>query len=480
MADEKDTNKTSALADDIFVSAPSIANRHDKPTQTNALLSQLKGIHSSNSRASLPQSTRFTAPITVLPNPFPRTLLTAIVTVQASLSLDNKDDKGKTQAASKAAPPPPGRRPPPPAGGENVPPRRREPPPGWKRRTEGSSSSPPGRAGAGGAPKRELTEKEKEQRREYYERKRRAEGDKKKAKAHRDHDLIDKLDETNPFGMSLGTYTSLCASQFAQTNIVPVHHAGPYDAVNPSRNKATNRHAPMFAFPKDSVNMSMGGSGPLNKRPDHKTFMGNNDGDATADYGVAAAPLKPDVAMFDPHQRASVIHGDESVGLGTSTFLEGTPAAKAAVEKAQQESSLEGGMEGNGLGRKKSLFRRGLSKREPGFSTGRMTNPEGAYYRDRPSAGSMSSPRGENNPFFNEYEPTKGGEEQLSVRRTSGSTPTDSKTAMPGSLERRVTMDSFEQQQQPPKPKVGLLGRMKSLKGGPRSRAPAPLDRDYV
>lgn len=230
--------------------------------------------------------------------------------------------------------------------------------------------------------------------------------------------------------------------------------------------------------------MSMGGSGPLNKRPDHKTFMGNNDGDATADYGVAAAPLKPDVAMFDPHQRASVIHGDESVGLGTSTFLEGTPAAKAAVEKAQQESSVD--VEDNGgLGRKQSVFRRALaSKREGrggGFSaSGRMTNPEGVYYRDRPSGGSLSSPRGETNPFFNEYEPNKGGEEQLSVRRTSGNNPTDSKAAVPGSLERRATTESFEQQQQQPKPKMGLLGRMKSLKGGPRSRAPAPLDRDYV
>lgn len=238
----------------------------------------------------------------------------------------------------------------------------------------------------------------------------------------------------------------------------------------------------MSAFPVDSVNMSMGGSGPLNKRPDHKTFMGMNDGDATADYGVAAAPLKPDVAMFDPHQRASVIHGDESVGLGTSTFLEGTPAAKTAVEKAEMESREAAMMQGGGgMQRKPSLAQRLRRPKQAGFSaSGRMTNPEGVYYRDRPSGGSMSSPRGETNPFFNEYEPTKDGE-QLSVRRTSGGNATESKApAVPASLERRATADSFEQQQQQPKPKVGLLGRMKSLKGGPRSRAPAPLDRDYV
>lgn len=223
--------------------------------------------------------------------------------------------------------------------------------------------------------------------------------------------------------------------------------------------------------------MSMGGSGPLNKRPDHATFMGNNDGDATADYGVSLAPPKADVAMFDPHQRAPVIHGDESVGLGTSTFLEGTPAAKAAVEKAQLESRDLGPMDG-GLQRKKSLAQRirGINRppREGFNSSGRMTNPEGVHYRDRPSGGSLSSPRGENNPFFSEYEPSKDGEEQISVRRTSATNAGDSKAALPGGLERRATADSIAEQ---PKPKGGLLGRMKSLKGGPRSR---PVDKDYV
>lgn len=226
--------------------------------------------------------------------------------------------------------------------------------------------------------------------------------------------------------------------------------------------------------------MSMGGSGPLNKRPDHATFMGNNDGDATADYGVSLAPpTKKDVAMFDPHLRASVIHGDETVGLGTSTFLEGTPAAKAAVEKAQQESLEQAAMDG-GLQRKKSLAQRirGINRpqREGFNSSGRMTNPEGVYYRDRPSAGSVSSPRGETNPFFNEYEPSKDGEEQISVRRTSGGATNPKSPPLSGGLERRATVDSMAAEPQP-KPKGGLLGRMKSLKGGPRSR---PVDKDYA
>ncbi|CAN8100553.1 unnamed protein product [Discula destructiva] len=377
------------------------------------------------------------------------------------------DDKGKAVAPSTGSPPVARRAPPRP---ENVPPgARRGPPPNHRPRPSGPSggpNSPPRRPSGAGrlrGPERPLTEEEKKKRAEYYERKRR-EGSKKKSapvRAHRDRDVIDKLDETNPFGLPT------------------IHHAGPYDAVLTSRNKATNKHAPMSAFPKDSVNMSLGGSGPINKRPDHAAFMGNNDGDATADFGTShVSKPSADVAIFDAHQRASVIHGDESVGLGTSTFLEGTPAAKAAVEKAQQESMLRATMEaGGGLQRKKSLAQRiGIRPQRPGFSSsGRMTNPEGVYYRDRPSGGSMSSPRGENNPFFSEYEPNKDGEEQISVRRTNGGADaSDSKPPLPGSLERRVTADSISEQ---PKPKGGLLGRMKSLKGGPRTR---PVDKDYV
>lgn len=220
--------------------------------------------------------------------------------------------------------------------------------------------------------------------------------------------------------------------------------------------------------------MSLGGSGPINARPDHATFMGKATEEAFNDYGISLAPpTKKDIAMFDPHARVSVIHGDETVGLGTSTFLEGTPAAKHAVEKAEQENALR---EEGGLQRKKSLAQRirGMNRppREFGGS-GRMTNPEGVYYRDRPSAGSMSSPRGENNPFFAEYEPGKDGEEQISVvRKPSVSGPTS--PPLPGNLERRATTDALSNSDQP-KAKTGLLGRMKSLKGGPRSR---PADRD--
>lgn len=217
----------------------------------------------------------------------------------------------------------------------------------------------------------------------------------------------------------------------------------------------------------------MGGSGPLNARPDHSTFMGNGNDEAFNDYssGISVVPpTKKDLTMFDPHMRVSVVHGDETQGLGTSTFLEGTPAAKAAVEKAEQENAALG-QEG-GLGRKKSLAQRirGMnSTRRGGFQpSGRTTNPDGAY-RDHGSSGSMTSPRNETNPFFAEYEPNKGGEEQISVRKMSAGGPTS--PPFPGGLERRATTDAlggFEQGK--PKTGGGLLGRMKSLKGGPRSR----------
>lgn len=218
--------------------------------------------------------------------------------------------------------------------------------------------------------------------------------------------------------------------------------------------------------------MSMGGSGPINARADHSTFMGRANDEAFADYGISVAPpTKKDVAVFDPHDRASMIHGDETVGLGTSTFLEGTPAAKAAVEKAQQENFQP---QDGGLQRKKSLAQRirGMNRPQRDFSaSGRMTNPEGVY-RDRASAGgSMTSPRGENNPFFAEYEPGKDGEEEISVKKLNDTSPTSPR--LPGGLERRATTDTLNE---PPKQKTGLLGRMKSLKGGPRSR---PVDRDF-
>lgn len=57
---------------------------------------------------------------------------------------------------------------------------------------------------------------------------------------------------------------------------------------------------------------------------------------------------------FDTRLKTEMVHGVESAGLGTSTFLEGAPAPKSAIEKAAAEEAEEG----NGLVRKKSLVQK--------------------------------------------------------------------------------------------------------------------------
>lgn len=129
-----------------------------------------------------------------------------LLTLQANLSIDDKD-RGKAVAPSTQSP---ARRPVP--RPENVPPgARRGPPPGHRSRPSGppGPNSPPRRAPSGAGrprgPERPMTEEEKKKRRDY-ERKKALGQTKKVVKAHRDRDLIDKLDETNPFGSSLGTF----------------------------------------------------------------------------------------------------------------------------------------------------------------------------------------------------------------------------------------------------------------------------------
>ncbi|KAL2283972.1 hypothetical protein FJTKL_09213 [Diaporthe vaccinii] len=404
----------------------------------------------------------------------------------AGITIDTKDKKPDPPQR-----PPPMNRPGAPRG-ENMPPpgRRGPPPPNHKpsrsqeealrarrQRPNGDGpNSPPRRTGPGSGRGRRnsesslserpaLTEEERRARdkRRREERKRR-EGRDKPPRTHRDMDLIDKLDATSIYGTGL------------------FHHSGPYDAVIASRNKAASGRAPMAAFAKDSANMSIGGSGPLLARADHSTFMGNGTEEAFTDYATSisgAPPTKKDMALFDPHRRASVIHGDETVGLGTSTFLEGTPAARAAVQKAEQESAMQN--QDGGLQRKKSLAQRirGINRPPRGEfgPSGRLTNPD-TVYRDHSTSASMSSARNETNPFFAEYEPGKDGEEQITVRKMSQAGPgSPASPSLPGTLERRSTTDALggPEQQQPKKSGGGLLTRMKSLKGGPRSR---PSDRD--
>lgn len=270
------------------------------------------------------------------------------------------------------------------------------------------------------------------------------------------------------------------------------HHDGPFDALNPHRNRKGSRHTPMSAFPKDSVNMSLGGSGPLNTKPDHKALMGKHDEEAYLDYNrsyknqqgtipeeVPQTMTTKQASVFDPHARASILHGDETLGLGTSTFLEGAPAARTAVQRHQAETAQDT-ME-QGLQRKKSLAQRirGINRGPRDMNNrSRVTNPEGAY---GPRSGDLptGSSVGERNPFFNEFD-NKGGEERMTVRRQDPnpiSPASDNSPPRGYGLERRATTDaSAAMSSEPPKNQGGggFMTRVKSLKGGKRTRPEIP------
>ena len=247
----------------------------------------------------------------------------------------------------------------------------------------------------------------------------------------------------------------------------------------------------MQAFPKDSLNNVLGGSGPLNTRPDHATFMGNGEDEAFKDFANSAALEKmgssSNMPVFDPLSRGSILHGDESMGLGTSTFLEGTPAARTTIQRREAEKASD---PDGGLARKKSLAQRIRAINRPGprefQPSGRMTNPEGVYARRSPPADmptpttASAGPYGsaaERNPFFADFDGMKT-EETITVRRTDNPR---SPTSPVRGLERRATTDATSPDDGLGKPPGGLLARVKSLKGGRKTRptdAPAPPSKD--
>ncbi|PHH60208.1 hypothetical protein CDD81_1950 [Ophiocordyceps australis] len=286
-------------------------------------------------------------------------------------------------------------------------------------------------------------------------------------------DIIDQLDATSIYGTGL------------------FHHDGPFDALNPHRNRQSSRRAPMQAFPKDSLNNSLGGSGPVNQNPDHAVFMGNGTDEAFRDYAGGGRnkngynyPLSPngEAAIFDPISRGSIVHGDESYGLGTSTFLEGTPAARTAIARRQAEHAQE--LHEGGLQRKKSLAQRirHINKGQRDFApSGRMTNPEGAYTRLSPEAPPTSGSFApatvgtDSNPFFAEF---SKGEDSISVQPREGNVSPNNLPQVPrrmssGNVDRRGNAEATTLDEMPAKPS-GIIGRMKSLKGGRRPRNVEP------
>lgn len=246
------------------------------------------------------------------------------------------------------------------------------------------------------------------------------------------------------------------------------HHDGPFDACNPNRNRKGVRAAPLQAFPEDSSNMALGGAGPVNKNIDLDLFHGRNP-EGWNDY--ASTGTAPDSVgrsaegvNFDPTTRIEPVHGPTSLGLGTSTFLDGAPASRSAM--ARRTSETDQGLNGGGLGagggggglqRKKSLAQRirGGINRAP---SARVTSPEsyaGPAAQRAPERNVMSP---DSDDAVEKKQVRIAGDEmrpQTAGRARSASSPKQS--TFNSNNDR--TVSSFDD-----KPGGGFLNRMKSLR----------------
>ena len=264
----------------------------------------------------------------------------------------------------------------------------------------------------------------------------------------------------------------------------------------------------MQAFPKDSANNIIGGSGPVNKNIDIAQFHGHT-ADGFEDYsasGIAnsnepggfesSAPYRdarPGVdrtMSFNPTAKVEILHGDETMGLGTSTFLEGAPAARAAIQRTESESEVPS-TNGGGLRRKGSL-----AQKIRGISNNRKIGPRGVYSPEpvNPGSGDSESAGGparlkesSKNPFFSDYDDAyekKGAQIQVAEERQRGegsfsrarapSSPLRATNNAGPVLERRVTSDSsgggVVDGGGETKSGGGFLSRVRSLRGGRKTR----------
>jgi len=298
---------------------------------------------------------------------------------------------------------------------------------------------------------RRRRERRREREREERERDGKSGSTSKKVRKPQGLDLIDKLDVTGIYGPSM------------------IHHDGPYDAVQPHRNRKKDQRAPMHAYAADSANNSMGGSGPLNSKIDLDRIHGRG-AEGFSDFGAMEQKKQAiPTGIFSAKGREDIVHGEQTHGLGTSTFLEGAPASRTAVE---QDFEAKRAAEMNGLGRKKSIAQRfrGISQprrqygdapriQSPDARYGGQTSPQGPY-----SAGPLAQNKTtELNPFFDEY--NKAYDSKGAV--IQGKETADSPPRAP--LQRAITTDSAGSLGES-KP-TGFLGRMKSIKGGRRRQA---------
>ncbi|KAG5519353.1 hypothetical protein PMAC_001979 [Pneumocystis sp. 'macacae'] len=118
------------------------------------------------------------------------------------------------------------------------------------------------------------------------------------------------------------------------------HHDGPFDACNPCRNK-NSRKDPLFAFPKDSTSMSFvkletESSGfPIDKYFGRRDIEAYNEFSPSAFYSRKKCSSSSSRSFtYEPTQKVELLHGSESTGLGTPTFIEGSYASRVAMQCA--------------------------------------------------------------------------------------------------------------------------------------------------
>lgn len=287
-------------------------------------------------------------------------------------------------------------------------------------------------------------------------------------------DVVDKLDVTGGLygvGSSMFALLLICHNTNAFVSAA-WHHDGPFDACRPQRNRKRDNMAPMGAFPTNSANQTMGGSGPVNKHFNLEQFHGRGT-EGYNDYAASSYDLpKPATAvpvLLSATNKVEPLHGEESLGLGTSTFLEGAPASRADMQRTKTESS---GVF-DGLSRKKSIAARfrgmSQSKARP-YDAGAPAAPivpEESVERGSP----ISSPArrkptrllSENNARGNRYDDAyakKGAAvEEAEVGMGASSSPTREPLSRRSTTDNVMASDSRS-------PTSGFLGRVRSLKGG--------------
>ena len=267
----------------------------------------------------------------------------------------------------------------------------------------------------------------------------------------------------------------------------------------------------MQAFPKDSANNVIGGSGPVNKNINLDQFHGRG-ADGFADYSAAGSTRNAPPIVYEPYAgtgipyrgdarpgvdrtssfnataKVDLLHGDESMGLGTSTFLEGAPAARSAIQRRESDGEYATA----GISRTKSIAQkiRGIrNERKEGGQRG-ISSPEPRYERttspsETPGAGPLGQIR-ETNPFDNAYNDAydkkganiKVAEQQAQdgddmMRRSRTLSNSNGSIPAINVLERKATNDAFAPAVPPTDGEGksgGFLSRVKSLRSGGRGK----------